>query len=220
MCGKIYRNRIKQKEAVTLKKKRLSGRRPGIIGEESFRKYAVLVPVIDIDGTAHLLFEKRSPQLRHQPGEICFPGGKLESGETLKACAVRETVEELKVLSDQIKVIGPGDIYLSPFQLMIHSFIGTIKEYQDTFSTDEVEAIIKVPLEFFKTNPPKTYILRLVQEPPENFPYEWIPGGEEYPWIKGNHEILFYQYGNITIWGMTAQIAKSAVELMEEYHIG
>lgn len=207
------------KEAATLKKKRLSGRRPEIIGEELFKKYAVLVPVIDVDGTPHLLFEKRSPKLRHQPGEICFPGGKLEPGESLKACAVRETVEELNVRYRQIKVMGPGDIYLSPFQLMIYSFIGTIEDYHDTFSTDEVEAIVKVPLEFFINNQPRTYMSQLVQKLPEDFPYEWIPGGEKYPWANGDHEILFYQYGPITIWGMTAQIARSAVELMKEYCI-
>ncbi len=128
-------------------------------------------------------------------------------------------MEELHVLYEQVKVIGPGDIYLSPFQLMIQPFIGTVKDYNDTFSTDEVEEIIKVPLEFFKANPPKTYISRLVQEPPDDFPYEWIPGGEEYPWVKGTHEILFYQYGDITMWGMTAQIVKSSVELIEKYRI-
>jgi hypothetical protein len=59
----------------------------------------------------------------------------------------------------------------------------------------------------------------LIQEPPDDFPYEWIPGGMEYPWVKGTHEISFYQYEDTTIWGMTAQMATSALELMERYHI-
>jgi hypothetical protein len=41
----------------------------------------------------------------------------------------------------------------------------------------------------------------------------------EYPWVKGTHEISFYQYEDTTIWGMTAQMAMSAVKLMERYHI-
>lgn len=202
-----------------MNKKGFSGRKPGIIGEEAFRKYAVLVPVIEVSGVPHLLFEKRSGKLRRQPGEICFPGGKLELGESLRACAIRETMEELYVRRKQIQVLGPGDMYLSPFNLMVQPFIGTIKDYQDTFGTDEVEAIIKIPLEFFRTHPAKTFTSRLIQEPPEDFPYEWIPGGMEYPWVKGTHEISFYQYEDTTIWGMTAQMATSAVKLMERYHI-
>jgi len=208
------------KEVAILKKEQFLLRQPGIIGEEEFRQYAVLVPLIDIDGITYLLFEKRSSTLRYQPGEICFPGGKHEAGESLQECAVRETVEELLVNQKQIEVIGPGNIYISPFNLMIHPYIGIIREYRNTFSTDEVEEIIKVPLDFFRNQQPEKYESRLNHEPPKDFPYERITGGENYPWAKGTYEILFYHYENWIIWGMTAQIVKSAVNLIDEYNIG
>lgn len=192
-------------------------RRPGMIGEERFRQYAVLIPLINISGVTHLIFEKRSNKLKRQPGEICFPGGKLEENETLRECAVRETEEELLISPDQIEVVGPVDIYISPFNLMVHPFIALIKDYRNTFSTDEVEEIIKVPIDFFRKQQPERFESTLVNEPPEDFPYEWIPGGVKYPWAKGIHDILFYRYEDIIIWGMTAQIAKSAVDLMDEY---
>ena len=179
----------------------------------------MLIPLIRISGVPYLLFEKRSNQLRRQPGEVCFPGGKLEAGESPKECAVRETVEELNVLPQQIEVMGPGDIYLSPFNLMIHTFMGVIKDYQDTFSKDEVDAIIKVPLDFLLGQEPERFVSKLISEPPDDFPYEWIPGGVKYPWAKGTYDVLFYKYEDWIIWGMTAQIVKSAVNLMEEYHI-
>lgn len=178
-----------------------------------------MTPLIDISGNTYLLFEKRSNRLRRQPGEICFPGGKLESGETLQECAIRETIEELRVLQQQIEIIGPGDVYLSPFNLMIHPYIGIIKDYQDTFSTDEVEEIIKIPIDFFHNQQPKKFESKLIYEPSEDFPYEWIPGGIKYPWAKGTHDILFYQYENWIIWGMTAQIVKSVVNLIGQYKI-
>jgi len=131
-----------------MKREDFLARRPGIIGEEKFRQYAVLIPLINISGVMHLIFEKRSNKLKRQPGEICFPGGKLEENETLQECAVRETEEELLVFQNQIEVIGPGDVYISPFNLMIHPYIGVIREYENTFSTDEVEEIIKVPIDF------------------------------------------------------------------------
>ncbi|MBE5985287.1 NUDIX hydrolase [Lacrimispora sp. AGF001] len=196
-----------------------SRRKPGMVEEEKYRKYAVLIPVLTIDGEKYLLFEKRSSNLKHQPGEICFPGGKLEPGETLKKCAVRETMEELNITSRQIKVLGPGDIYISPFRLIIHSYIGELRDYNDTFSTDEVEEIIKVPLDYLKSITPETYESMLITEPPEDFPYEWIPGGNQYSWTKGTRDILFYRYENWVIWGMTAQILQSCLELMKQYHL-
>jgi coenzyme A diphosphatase NUDT7 len=196
-----------------------SKRRPGIIGEDQFRQYAVLAPMIDISGSTYLLFEKRSNKMRRQPGEICFPGGKLEQGESLQECAVRETVEELRVHQQQIEIIGPGDVYISPFNLMIYPFIGVISDYKDTFSTDEVDEIIKVPIDFFRNQQPKKFESKLINEPPKDFPYEWIPGGINYPWAKGTVDILFYQYENWIIWGLTAQIAKSVVKLIDQYRI-
>ena len=164
-----------------------------------------------------MLFEKRSEKLRRQPGEICFPGGKLEPGESLLECAIRETVEELDILNEQIKVIGIGDIYYSPFNIMIYPFIGEIADYKDTFSKDEVHDIIKIPLDFFRSYSPEIFVSKLINEPAEDFPYDWIPGGVEYPWAKGNYEIVFYRYQNWTIWGITAQIIRSVLKLMDDY---
>jgi 8-oxo-dGTP pyrophosphatase MutT (NUDIX family) len=208
-----------KEEGITLKNDAFLTRQPGIIGADKCRQYAILIPIIKKDGDTYLLFEKRSEKLKRQPGEICFPGGKREPGESLLECAIRETVEELTILNEQIKVIGTGDIYYSPFNLMIHPFIGEIVDYKDTFSMDEVDDIIKVPLDFFRNHQPEIFVSKLINEPAEDFPYDWIPGGVEYPWAKGNYEILFYRYQNLNIWGMTAQIVRSAINLMDEYKV-
>ncbi len=205
------------KGGIILKKESFLTRQPGIIGADKYRQYAILIPLIQVDGATCLLFEKRSAKLRRQPGEICFPGGKLEPKESLLECAVRETVEELNIKKEQIKVIGVGDIYISHYNLMIHPFIGKIGDYRDTFSIDEVEEIIKVPLDFFRNHPPEVFESKIINQPAEDFPYEWIPGGVNYPWAKGIQEVLFYRYENWTIWGMTARIANSATKLIDEY---
>lgn len=202
-----------------MKKEPFSSRSPGIIGEDKFRQYAVFIPMIDYMGETYLLFEKRSGKLRHHPGEICFPGGKLEPGESLQECAIRETMEELQITHEQIEVIGPGDIYISPFNLVIYPFLGRIKDYNNTYGKDEVEEIIKIPLDFFRNHQPQIYETKLIHEPPKDFPYEWIPGGTKYPWANASYDLLFYPYENLIIWGMTAVIVKSIVQLIDEYHI-
>ena len=202
-----------------MNKEDFAGRLPGLIGEGQFIQYAVLAPLLETPGGIALLYEKRTVKLKSQPGEISFPGGKHEPGETLRRCAVRETTEELLIQPRKIEVLGPGDIFISPFNFMVHTFIGTISNYQNTFSLDEVDEIITVPLSFFRDNEPEKFQSSLVFEPPEDFPYERIPGGENYPWKNGTFDILFYQYQDHIIWGMTALITVSVLRLIEQYNL-
>jgi len=53
---------------------------PKALGIESY--FSVLISLIEVEGSTHLLFEQRSNHLTRQPGEISFPGGKVEPGET------------------------------------------------------------------------------------------------------------------------------------------
>lgn len=183
-------------------------------------KYAVLIPLIENRDGLSIIFERRAHTLRRQPGEICFPGGKLEPDETPLSCALRETAEELCIEQRQIAVLGPGDIFVSPFNFVIYPFIGRIKEYNRTFNADEVSEIIAVPLDFFLTSSPEQYKSTLVSQLPQDFPYGRIPGGENYKWATGTHDVLFYQYEQYLIWGITAHIVQSAAALIDRYQLG
>jgi 8-oxo-dGTP pyrophosphatase MutT (NUDIX family) len=190
-----------------------------MIGEGRYAKYAVLVPFIEDNNDTSLLFERRSDKLRRQPGDICFPGGKLEPDETPLACALRETSEEICVAASQIEVFGPGDIFISPFNIIIYPYIGLIKNYRHTYNPDEVSEIITVPVRFFLENPPEKHKTTIVNKLSEDFPYERIPGGVNYPWSSGASDVLFYQYNQHLIWGITARIVQSAAELIRRYQL-
>lgn len=189
----------------------------GIIGENRFKKYAVLMPLIQTTEGPCLLFEKRADSLRRQPGEICFPGGKLERGESPQLCAERETREELCVEASQISILGPGDVFVSPFDIIIYPFIGELQDYTYTFNPAEVAEVLPVPLAFFRENPPEQYKSTIVGRLPADFPYGRIPGGEQYPWAKGSYEVLFYEVGDQVIWGITAFLVRSCVGLIDRY---
>src|SRR5699024_8465241 len=105
----------------------LKNRKASIMGESAYRKYAILVPLVYINDEIHLLFEVRSEHLRSQPGDICFPGGRMDKTDASpKACALRETSEELGVLSTEIKQVVPLDYIVSESGRIIYPYVGYI----------------------------------------------------------------------------------------------
>ena len=78
-------------------KKELNDKQPLFIGEETALRYAVLIPLVQVDGEWHVLFEVRSLTMRKQPGDISFPGGRIDPTDASPMeAAIRETHEELR----------------------------------------------------------------------------------------------------------------------------
>ena len=165
-----------------------------------------MIPLIKQNDGYHILFEVRSNKLSQQPGEICFPGGRREHDETSMEAAIRETCEELLVSESNIKLYGALDYFLSPTGLRIDPYLGELIDYDGRYSNDEVSEIFTVPLKFFQNTPPERYYNKVTMYPTDNFPFDKVPGGREYPWARGEYEVLFYEYNERIIWGLTAKI--------------
>ena len=86
------------------------------------REYAVLIPLIYVDGELRILYELRAMDMKVQPGEISFPGGGVELGESYKEAAIRETIEELRISKENIEVFGEID-YVVNGTREIHCFV-------------------------------------------------------------------------------------------------
>ncbi|KAF8517971.1 NUDIX hydrolase domain-like protein [Hysterangium stoloniferum] len=68
---------------------------------------AVLIPLCNVNGEAGILLEVRSGKLRTHGGEVSFPGGKVDETDTSPAeTALRETWEELGIVSEQVQIVG------------------------------------------------------------------------------------------------------------------
>ncbi|WHY65274.1 CoA pyrophosphatase [Neobacillus sp. SuZ13] len=195
---------------------KLKNHTPKILGSEKFSKYAVMVPLIEKEDGIHVLLEVRSLELRRQPGEICFPGGRIDAQDLdEKAAAIRETVEELGVRNEEISNVLPLDYMISPFGMMIYPFVGYIKTPNTIVpNPSEVGEIFTVPLSFLIKSEPEIYHIEFKAEPEVNFPFDLIVGGENYNWRTRGIEEYFYRYDGKVIWGLTAKILAHFIELL------
>lgn len=187
---------------------------PGVIGRH--KCFSVAIPVIDIDGELNLLYEVRSSKINRQPGEICFPGGEREDGETDLECAVRETSEELCINRNDISVIEKvGTLFTYGGYIITAYAVQIQKETIDSAepSEIEVEELFTVPLEFFIENKPMNYYSYAKQEVQEDFPLDLIGFPDGYKWASAKTDIPIYVYDKYVIWGITGRITKYFADL-------
>ena len=177
------------------------------------RTAAVLLLLLPGREGPELLFEVRSGKLGWQPGDICFPGGKVENGEKPEEAAVREMMEELLVEPAQVEILGPLDILAVGFS-QVHPYACRLRDYHGCFNSPEVDEVFQVPLAFFLETEPEIHEVHWKVELGTDFPVEKIHGGRNYPWRERIDRICFYEYGGHVIWGMTAKIMYSFVQLL------
>ena len=189
-------------------------RSPKALGKR--REYSVMLLITEIDGEDHLVLEKRASTLKSQPGDICLPGGSIDPGESPIEASIRETMEELGVDKEEIELIGPMDYFISPYGQTMYPFVARVNHTDFQPNPDEVDRLIFVPLSFFEKKSPLIYEIDLTAKMGEDFPYHLIENGKDYPFRKAVNKQYFYKYGDIVIWGFTAQIVKSFIDILKE----
>jgi 8-oxo-dGTP pyrophosphatase MutT (NUDIX family) len=170
---------------------------PGLSAAESqrFRQYfpanplaaAVLVPLVT-RASLTVLLTQRATQLRNHPGQISFPGGRIEPGDPdVMAAALREAHEEIGLEARFVSVIGylPDHIVMTGFRVTpVVAFVRP--GFELLLDSEEVEDTFEVPLDFIFD--PRNHRTRLRRS---GFT------GEEV-------EFCDIPYGERNIWGATA----------------
>lgn len=114
---------------------------------------AVLVPLCVVDNEVCLLYTLRSSNLNSHKGQVSFPGGRMDPGETVYDTAVRETEEEIGFRSEDIEIWSK----MSPLQTrsqdkVLVPVVGLLKNLDMKKlkpSVDEVADIFTVPMKVF-----------------------------------------------------------------------
>jgi 8-oxo-dGTP pyrophosphatase MutT (NUDIX family) len=181
----------------------LSSRKRKAIEHPYFFHAAVLIPFFNKEGNCHLLFTKRTDQVKYHKGEISFPGGAFDKGDPgLERTALRETFEEIGLKETDVQIIGLLDDIVTVTEFIVTPFVGLFP-YPYPFRTSPVEIaeLIEVP------------VAALLDE--KCF-------GEKEVTRMGRKEIVYaYQYGDHVIWGATARILKQFLDLIfSQYNRG
>lgn len=120
-----------------------------IAKEKPLRPAAVLIAVVEREMPTVLL-TTRAAHLNEHPGQISFPGGKIETsdGSPLDA-ALREADEEIGLKRDFVDPVGYLDVYATGFGFRIMPVLARVKPgFELTVSKDEVDDVFEVPLAF------------------------------------------------------------------------
>ncbi len=162
---------------------------------EGARSSAVLVALFEGDAGAEVLLTRRGQHLRSHKGEVCFPGGRQDPGETAVQTALREAFEEVLLVPEAVSIVGELD-QMATLGSYSHIFpiVGRLAMRPDlTAGTSEVDRIFTVPL---------TELLRA-----DTFREErWMRGDD--PWF-----VTFFELDDETIWGATARILRDLLVL-------
>jgi 8-oxo-dGTP pyrophosphatase MutT (NUDIX family) len=135
-------------EAVDRIRGALAARPPRVLSAPGFRRAAVLAAVLDRPGGPTVLFTRRAETLPHHRGEISFPGGALEPGETPEAAALREAEEEVGLAPGAAELLGRLDEVVSIARFVVTPIAAAVRAPPAAFVADpgEVDEGFELPL--------------------------------------------------------------------------
>lgn len=123
---------------------------PGVdFGQRELRPAAVLVPLIARPEGVSVLLTRRADTLTKHSGQIAFPGGRLDPGETAVEAALREAREEVSLDSGLVEVLGLGDAYETGTGFLITPVVGWLNAPPVVRPSEaEVADIFETPWDF------------------------------------------------------------------------
>lgn len=195
----------------------LEGRTPGLM--DATGRYAVLVPLVEREDGWYILYEVRARSMRRQPGEVCFPGGRMEGAESPEECALRETEEELSIPPSVVRILGRLDFIAHRANFIMYPILGLVDaravEHM-TLNPGEVDETFLVPVHHLLETEPLEYSYKLIPQTGEGFPYELIGIPRDYRWQPGGENVPVYPWEGHAIWGLTGRITRHLAALLRE----
>ena len=117
-------------------------------GHADIRAAAVFIPLVERGDGLHVMLTRRSAHLFSHAGQICFPGGRIESTDDgFVDAALRETWEEVGIERQYVELIGSHPSFLTSTRYTMKPVIGVLRDgYQIVPDQSEVAEVFEVPL--------------------------------------------------------------------------
>ena len=173
---------------------RLAAATPRKLQIDGFRRASVLVPLLYGPDGVEVLFTVRAARLKSHAGEIAFPGGRLDPGETHVEAALRETEEEVGLSVTPDQVLGRLSDHPSPAGYVATPYVAQVPWPQElTLNPGEVDAVFTVPLAELLAIEPQTRVAELARYRRLLYSYPW---------------------GEYLIWGFTGNVVRDLLEVI------
>ena len=157
---------------------------------------AVLIPLLRQDDEWHLLFTRRTDKVESHKGQVSFPGGACDEGETTpEETALREANEEVGIDPQKVRVLGKIMNMITITSFRVTPVVGII-EWPTVLHVgkDEVERVFTIPLNWLAE---------------KNNRWEFsIPG-------RNRSLIVYHPYDGELLWGATARMTVDFLKVLK-----
>lgn len=193
------------------------GRASPIEATGTARPSAVLAPFYDLAGDLQVVLTRRSWGLRSHTGEVSFPGGRLDEGESPRDAALREALEEIDLDPSTVEVLGELDHLMTvSSRSFIAPQVGLLPDVPALHpNPDEVDAVLHVPVRELLLDGVYREERWTFETPPPWAPPEDLDAGEP---MEGT--IFFFELVGDTVWGATAAMLRQLLSLALGLDIG
>ena len=160
------------------------------------RPAAVLVPLIQRPHGINVILTKRASHLKHHPGQVAFPGGKVEDHDNgIWGAALRETQEEIGLSPDLVDPLGELANHETVTSFTVHPVVGAVtSDFEPRLEENEVAEVFEAPLSHVTD--------------PANFAVEYRM------WQGQQRRYFIVPYGPYYIWGATARMLRGLAEVL------
>lgn len=126
---------------------------PEFVHEGDMRASAVLLPLIRREDAWQVIFTIRALHLENHPGQVCFPGGALQQGESLLDAALREAHEEIGLAPSQVDVLGALKPIKTTTGFLVMPYVGVVNDaFTPQLDHSEVAELFETPLSYVLDN--------------------------------------------------------------------